>query len=205
MNLFTATPAEFCALTKACGEGRDWAITQPTMSDVWDHCPRSDWLLWILNRLGQRPDDRTLRLFAIWCARHTPIGDGRVTGDLLTDPRSIAALEIAERYAAGGATAEELVAAHDAAHDAAYAAAYAAVDAAAYAAYDAAYAAAYAAQNAAAYACFASAASAARVVSAAYAARVVSAAYAATAAKRAQADQLRRMVANPFRPEGGAT
>ena len=122
MNLFTATPAEFCALTKACGEGRDWAITQPTMSDVWDHCPRSDWLLWILNRLGQRPDDRTLRLFAIWCARHTPIGDGRVTGDLLTDPRSIAALETAERYAAGGATAEELVAAHDAAYDAAYAA-----------------------------------------------------------------------------------
>lgn len=195
-RLLTLTPAEFCALTKACDEGREWAVTQPTMADVWDRCPRIDWLLWILDRLGQRPDDRTLRLFAIWCARHTPIGDGRVTGDLLTDPRSIAALEIAERYAAGGATAEELVAAHDAAHDAAYAAATAAVDAAAYAAYDAAYAAAYAAQAAATYACFASAASAARVVSAAYA---------ATAAKRAQADQLRRMVANPFRPEGGAS
>jgi hypothetical protein len=149
------------------------------MADVWDRCPRIDWLLWILDRLGQRPDDRTLRLFAIWCARHTPIGDGRVTGDLLTDPRSIAALEIAERYAAGGATAEELVAAHDAAAYAAYEAAYAAAYAAHDAAHDAAYAAAYAAVDAAAYA--------------------------ATAAKRAQADQLRRMVANPFRPEGGAT
>lgn len=134
MNLFTATPADFCAATDACKEGSEWAITQPTMADVWDQCPRGDWLLWLAQRV-KAADERTLRLFAIWCARSTPLGDGRVTGDLLTDPRLRAALEVSERYAYGQATKEELAAA-------AYAAS-AAADAAAYAAYaDAAVAAA---------------------------------------------------------------
>jgi hypothetical protein len=133
------------------------------MADVWDNCPRGDWLIWLSQRVDAG-DDRTLRLFAVWCARSTPLGDGRVTGDLLTDPRSRAALEVAERYAHGQATADELATA-----------------AAAYAAAAAAYAyatAAYAADDAAA---------------------------AAAAARLAQANQFRRMVANPFRPEGGAT
>ena len=142
-DLLTMSPAEFCEATKACADGRDWALTQPTMADVWDNCPRADWLLWITDRLGHRPDDRTLRLFAVWCARNTPLGDGRKTGDLLTDPRSLAALEVAERYAHGKASREELVSARDAARDAAwdaagYAAGYAAGAAAGYAARDAA-------------------------------------------------------------------
>jgi hypothetical protein len=125
------SPAEFCDATKACADGRDWALTQPTMAELWDNCPRADWLLWISNKLCQSPDDRTLRLFAVWCARNTPLGDGRKTGDLLTDPRSLAALEVAERYAHNKASQEELVSARDAAGDAAgYAAWYAAGDAA---------------------------------------------------------------------------
>jgi hypothetical protein len=191
-NLLNLTPAQFCEATDACKEVRDWAITQPTIADVWDNCPRGDWLVWIARRLNAA-DDRTLRLFAVWCARSTPLGDGRVTGDLLTDPRSRAALEVAERYAHGQATKEELAAAYatyatDAtAATATYAAAYAA---AAYAAATTAYAAAYAA--------YAADAAAAAAAAAAYAAD------AADAAKQAQADQFRLMVANPFpRTEGG--
>lgn len=101
--------------------------------------------------------DKELRLFAVWCAREVQ--------DLMTDVRSVTALDVAERYANGLATENELRAAHDRADDAAAhvadnadAAAHAA-DAASYAAYygaDAARAAG-AAANAAAYAAFAAA------------------------------------------------
>jgi hypothetical protein len=46
---------------------------------------------------------REWRLFAVWCARQVQ--------HLMTDPRSIAALDVAERYARGEATDEELDAA----------------------------------------------------------------------------------------------
>jgi hypothetical protein len=151
------------------------------MAELWDNCPRADWLLWISNKLCQSPDDRTLRLFAVWCARNTPLADGRVTGDLLTDPRSLAALDVAERYAAGKATDEELAAARDAA--------WAAEDA-----WDAAGAAAQAAAWAAA-----------RDAEAAWAAAwdaAWDAAGDAEAAREAQADHLRTLVPNPFNREG---
>ena len=81
------------------------------------------------------------RLFAVWCARQVQ--------HLMTDPRSLAALDVAERYANGHATAAELYAAWDAAWDAAGAAWDAAGYAAGYAAWDAARAAAGAAWAAA--------------------------------------------------------
>ena len=207
MNLLTATPAKFCRVTEACEEGREFASRYDTMADVWDNCPRADWLLWIADKIGQRQDNRTLRLFAVWCARNTPLGDGWVTGDLLTDPRSLAALEVAGRYAEGRATKEELNAARLAAFDAAFDAADdAADDAAADAAAYAASAAADAAADAAAYAAYASAAAYAAAdttyASAAYADAAdddASAAADVVASRRAQADQLRRMVPNPFR------
>ena len=135
-NLLKLSPADFCTRTKACAEGRNWALTQPTMADVWENCPNAEWLLWISDAIDQRPDDRTLRLFAVWCARNTPLLDGRKTGDLITDPRSLAALEVAERFAHGRATSEELSAACAAARDAAR---DAAGDAAREAAWDAAW------------------------------------------------------------------
>lgn len=151
MNLLTLTPADFCTATKACPEGHEFALRHATMADVWDACPRTDWLIWICRKVGRVPDARTLRLYAVWCARNTPLGDGRVTGDLLTDPRSLAALDVAERHAHGRATDAELAAA-TAAADAAY------IDAAA-----------------------ADARNTDRIT------------------KRAQVDQFRRMVTNPFR------
>ena len=83
------------------------------------------------------------RLYAVWCARQVQ--------HLMTDPRSLAALDVAERYANGKATADDLAAAWAAAWDAARAAARAAEWAAAWAAagaaaWDAARAAARAAE-----------------------------------------------------------
>lgn len=58
------------------------------------------------------------RLFAVWCARSVSY--------LMTDARSLAAIEIAEKFAHGNATEEELAAAHAAARGAARGAARAA-------------------------------------------------------------------------------
>jgi len=52
------------------------------------------------------------RLYAVWCARQVE--------HLMTDERSKAALDVAERHANGNATDEELDAARDAAWDAAW-------------------------------------------------------------------------------------
>jgi hypothetical protein len=83
-------------------------------------------------------NDRSLRLFAVWCAREAL----KLVKE--PDPRSIAACDVAEKYANGEATKEELDAARAAAwyaaRDAARAAAwYAARDAAWYATWDAAW------------------------------------------------------------------
>ena len=62
--------------------------------------------VWAFTRKGI-VDDRTLRLFAVKCAREVQ--------HLMSDERSIAALDVAERYANGEATDEELEAARKAA------------------------------------------------------------------------------------------
>jgi hypothetical protein len=93
--------------------------------------------LWCLRAVEGR--DREIRLYAVWCARQVQ--------HLMTDPRSIAALDIAERFANGEATQAELGAARDAAW---YAARYEARGTARAAAGDAAgYAASAAARDAA--------------------------------------------------------
>ena len=71
-------------------------------------------------------DERTARLFACWCVRNTPLEDGRTVWDLLTDDRSRNAVKIAEQFANGKATKEELAAARPALWDAARPAAWAA-------------------------------------------------------------------------------
>ena len=89
--------------------------------------------------------DRAIRHYAVWCARQVQ--------HLMMDPRSVEALDVADRYADGLATDEELSAAEAAALAAAEAAAKAAAWAAAKAAAeDAAWAAAQAAAWAAAQA-----------------------------------------------------
>lgn len=84
--------------------------------------------LWCLRAVDGH--EKEIRLFAVWCARQVQ--------HLMTDPRSIAALEVAEKFAYGDATQAELdaaravssaaawAAASDAASDATWAAAWAA-------------------------------------------------------------------------------
>jgi hypothetical protein len=59
-------------------------------------------------------DEKTLRLFACWCAREAL----KLIPKDKVDPRSIAAIETSERFAHGKATKKELSAARDAAWDA---------------------------------------------------------------------------------------
>jgi len=65
--------------------------------------------LWALRTV--KGHDREIRLFAVWCARQVQ--------HLMTDPRSLDALDVAERHAHGTATHAELEAARDAARVAA--------------------------------------------------------------------------------------
>ena len=88
--------------------------------------------IWCLRAVSGH--NREIRLFAVWCARQVQ--------HLMTDTRSLAAMDVAERYALGHATERELAAAGDAACAAAGAAAWAD---AGVAEWDAAWAAAWAA------------------------------------------------------------
>jgi hypothetical protein len=133
-------------LGKTSSDGE--ALSIPTVLDS----NGLDDALWCLRAV--QGHDREIRLYAVWCARQVQ--------HLLTDPRSLAALDVSERFANGGATEAELQvawdaaeaaardaaqnAAWDAARDAAWSAAW---DAAWDAALDAAWSAAWAAQNAA--------------------------------------------------------
>jgi hypothetical protein len=95
--------------------------------------------IWVVTRFL---DDKTNRIFAVWCAREAL--------KLIEnpDPRSVNACDVAERFANGDATKDELAADYYAASAASYAASYAAAAAADVAAAAAAY---YAAATAAAY------------------------------------------------------
>ena len=61
--------------------------------------------LWCMRAMPEH--DKHWRLFAVWCARQVQ--------HLMTDPRSISVLDVAERHARGDATDAELSAACDAA------------------------------------------------------------------------------------------
>src|SRR5574340_1558441 len=103
---------------KPCESAAAWLETQPDSQIAWQNCPRSDWMIWLLYELNYS-DERVLRLYACWCARETPLSDGRRVWDLMTYERSRAAVEVAERFATGEATLKELRAASDAARAAA--------------------------------------------------------------------------------------
>ena len=104
------TIERFCDQHSACAEGREWAtVNCKTMRQAFETA-KPEWAVWIATRDGVLTD-REARLFACWCVRHV--------WHLLTDERSRTAVEVAERFADGKATQEELAAAWAAAWDAA--------------------------------------------------------------------------------------
>ena len=135
---------DFLKKYEACTEGAKWALSiGGDMADVWDAMieqGKQEWLVWTVTRPNVFTDS-VLRKLACRFIRETPLHDGRTVWDLLTDERSRKAIEVAEAYADGKATYEEL--------EAACAAAYAAARAACNAAYAAAADAVCAAANAA--------------------------------------------------------
>ena len=111
--------AMFFKTLGACEDGMEWASQVDNLKTVWETCKRSDWMLWALQKIGAK-DDRKMRLYACACIRTTPLADGRTVWDLLTDGRSMNAVEVAEQYAEGRATEEERAAAREAARAAIY-------------------------------------------------------------------------------------
>ena len=112
--------AEYLKSINACDPACKWQEGKD-LETVWNTCERGDWMIWLLVNSENEVTDRELRLIAVKCARQVQ--------HLMKDERSINALDVAERFANGEATQEELNAAWDAARaagDAAWAAAWAA-------------------------------------------------------------------------------
>ena len=113
---------EFLKQHDACPKGAEWALSiSEEMDAVWDAMiehGKHTWLVWTATRPGVFPDS-ILRKLACRFIRETPLSDGRKVWDLLTDERSRKAVEVAELYANGKATAQELEAARVAARAAA--------------------------------------------------------------------------------------
>ena len=108
---------EYLKSIDACTTAIEWQEGKD-IETVWNTCERGDWMIWLLVNSKNEVTDRELRLIAVKCARRVQ--------HLMTDQISINALDVAERYANGEATYEELTAARDAAWVAARAAAGAA-------------------------------------------------------------------------------
>src|SRR5271165_4559279 len=104
----TITPKEIRELKPCYDPGKylkeDWQGTAIDILNLKD-APVSD-RLWVVLRLDF-VSERTMRLFAVWCARQVQ--------HLMTDKRSIDALDVSQRFAMGEATQQELAAARGAA------------------------------------------------------------------------------------------
>jgi Lon protease-like protein len=131
----TLTWADFAKHEPCYNPAEKYGNWQGTILDLMQHpeIPAKD-KVWAFTREGI-VGDKTLRLFAVGCAKKVQ--------HLMKDQRSIDALDVAERYANGNATKDEVAAARKAAWyaewDAAGAAAKAAERAALYATQEAAW------------------------------------------------------------------
>ena len=93
----------------ACEPAIEWANGKD-LETAWNTCERGDWMIWLLTESKNEVTDQELRLIAVECCRSIQ--------HLMTDERSINAVDVAERYANGEATDEELKEAKEAAREA---------------------------------------------------------------------------------------
>ena len=178
---------KFCNTHNACSDGRNWAMTQASMADVFDNCERGDWLMWALHKQNALDKHTSVKLACEFALRVLPKYEAKYSNKA---PRK--AIEAALAWLKNQ-TQENASAA--AAAPAAYAV-YAATSASGAA--DAAYA-AYAAATSAAASASGAAASAA-THAATYAATSASGAAAYAAAERkSQCEIIRNLVKNPWR------
>ena len=112
----TLTWADFAKHEPCYNPAEKYGEWQGTILDLMQHpnIPALD-KIWAFTREGI-VDDKTLRLFAVGCARRVQ--------HLMKDQRSLDALGVAERYANGEATEDELAVARAAAWYAAFEMAY---------------------------------------------------------------------------------
>uniref|UniRef100_A0A6M3J3N0 Uncharacterized protein n=1 Tax=viral metagenome TaxID=1070528 RepID=A0A6M3J3N0_9ZZZZ len=141
------TLTEYLTRRNACGPSIPWVAGRPASEALWRECPAASWMLWLYAKVGVRRE--LMVLCGTGCVRSAlhlvPPGEDR--------PRL--AVAVAEAWAYGRATLEDVRAAANAANAAARAATYAtyagsatyaATAAAAHAAYTAAEDAAYVAR-----------------------------------------------------------
>lgn len=88
---------------------KDWVGTALDILDK-KEIPFQD-RLWVIART-ELVSEKLMRLFAVWCARQVQ--------HLMKDERSINAIDVAEKFANGLATKEDLAAARDVARDVAW-------------------------------------------------------------------------------------
>lgn len=81
----------------ACLAAIEW-VDYRDHATAWAECQRGDWMLWVAARAGV--DLRIVTRAKVECAK--------LVEHHLTDPRSINALRVAERFANGEATRDEL-------------------------------------------------------------------------------------------------
>jgi len=76
------------------------ARSKNSLAEIWEACPRSDWMLWMLDCIEFKPATG-LRLFACYCARQSPI--------IESDLRLVNCIAASERFAKGEAEPAELM------------------------------------------------------------------------------------------------
>ena len=86
----------------ACEDGIEYMASHATVQEAWQACQRGDWMMWWAQHCGV---EKKVLLF---CA----VKQARLAQHLMTDQRSIKALDVAEAYAHGQATLDELRRAH---------------------------------------------------------------------------------------------
>jgi len=101
---------QFLEHHNACEDGIGWAIKNcNNLQDAWNKA-RSEWIIWAATRDGIL-SDRELHEFALWCANSCKY--------LMTDKRSIEALDAKRKWLDGQTSVDELAAARAAAAGAA--------------------------------------------------------------------------------------
>lgn len=90
---------EFLKHNGACGEGIEWASKNcETLQDAWDKA-KPAWVTWLATQPGVLTE-RELHEFGLWCAEQVR--------HLMTDPRSIAALDAKRAWLDGEISDEQL-------------------------------------------------------------------------------------------------